>query len=144
MEIKIVRPAIKTLPYTISDLYINDVFFCNTMEDQDRDLHQDKPILVKARKVKHQTAIPYGRYEVVMSYSEKFKALLPLLTNVPHFDGIRIHAGNTQNDSSGCILPGEKAGEKVVSSRLWTGKLIKLIQDALKKEKVFVTIVPSN
>jgi len=114
------------------------------MEDQDRDLYQDKPILVKARKVKHQTAIPYGRYEVVMSYSEKFKALLPLLTNVPHFDGIRIHSGNTQNDSSGCILPGEKAGEKVVSSKLWTGKLIKLIQDALKKEKVFVTIVPSN
>jgi hypothetical protein len=144
MEIKIVRPPIKNQPFTISEMFVNDEFFSHVMEDRDRDIYQDKPLLVKARKIKHETAIPYGRYEVVMSYSEKFKAFLPLLTNVPYFDGIRIHAGNTQNDSSGCLLPGNKDGDKVVSSKLYTGKLIKLIQDALKKEKVFVTIVPSN
>jgi hypothetical protein len=144
MEIKVIRPKIADTPYTISDLYVNDVFFSNVMEDRDRNLHQSNVEEVKAKKVKHETAIPYGRYEVVMSFSERFKMLLPLLTNVPGYEGIRIHAGNTEADSSGCLLPGQKSGNKVINSRSTTSKLIKIIQDALKKEKVFISIVQSN
>lgn len=144
MEIKVIRPKIQDTPYTISDLYVNDVWFSNVMEDRDRNLHSNNIAEVKAKKVKHETAIPYGRYEIVMSYSERFKMLLPLLTNVPGYDGIRIHAGNTEADSSGCLLPGTKSQNKVINSRATTSKLIKTIQDALKKEKVFITIVPSN
>jgi hypothetical protein len=144
MEIKVIRPKIADIPYTISDLYVNDVFFSNVMEDRDRNLHQSNVEEVKAKKVKHETAIPYGRYEVVMSFSERFKMLLPLLTNVPGYEGIRIHAGNTEADSSGCLLPGQKSGNKVINSRSTTSKLIKIIQDALKKEKVFISIVQSN
>ena len=144
MEIKVIRPKIQDTTYTISDLFVNDVFFSNVMEDRDRNLHSNNPEEVKTKKIKHETAIPYGRYEVVMSYSERFKMLLPLLTNVPGYDGIRIHAGNTEADSSGCLLPGIKSGKTVINSRSTTSKLIKTIQDALKKEKVFITIVPSN
>jgi hypothetical protein len=144
MEIKVIRPKIADTPYTISDLYVNNVFFSNVMEDRDRNLHQSNVEEVKAKKVKHETAIPYGRYEVVMSFSERFKMLLPLLTNVPGYEGIRIHAGNTEADSSGCLLPGQKSGNKVINSRSTTSKLIKIIQDALKKEKVFISIVQSN
>jgi hypothetical protein len=144
MEIKVIRPKIQDTTYTISDLFVNDVFFSNVMEDRDRNLHSSNPEEIKAKKIKHETAIPYGKYEVVMSYSERFKMLLPLLTNVPGYDGIRIHAGNTEADSSGCLLPGIKSGKTVINSRSTTSKLIKTIQDALKKEKVFITIVPSN
>lgn len=74
---------------------------CNTLEDTVRDLKSE------ADKVYGQTAIPAGRYKVVMSMSPRFKRVLPEILNVPYFTGIRIHRGNAAKDTEGCILPGK-------------------------------------
>jgi hypothetical protein len=73
------------------------VKFCDTIEDA-----------VRAEKVMHKTAIPAGRYKLIMSYSNRWKRVMHQLVNVPNFEGIRIHPGNTADDSSGCILIGKK------------------------------------
>ena len=82
--------------YTIGTLYIDGVRFCDTLEDAVRD-----------EKIKHRTAIPYGTYSVIVNRSPKFGRDLPRLLDVPNFDGILIHRGNTAEDTSGCILVGE-------------------------------------
>ena len=108
--------------YTIGRLYVNGELWCNTLEDKVRDLTKEK-------KVPGKTAIPAGTYKVVLTYSNKFKRRLPLLLDVPFFTGIRIHAGNTADDSEGCILLGEnKEKGKVLNSRYWVNKLIGLIE----------------
>ena len=87
-------------------------------------------------------AIPEGRYAVVISYSPKFKQWLPILLGVPMFKGIRIHAGNTPEDTAGCILVGEnKEKGKVLNSRLWLNRLKEKIVEAKEKgEAVWITI----
>lgn len=86
--------------YTIGKLYIDGVYFCDTLEDKVRDLIVEK-------KVMHETAIPPGSYKVVVNKSPKFQRELPRLLDVPYFEGILIHRGNTARDTSGCILVGE-------------------------------------
>lgn len=97
-KIKLKRTDYKET-YTVGRLYINGDYFCDTLEDRYRDLSKEK-------KIYSRTAIPYGVYKLVISYSPRFKRLLPLLLNVPFFKGIRIHAGNSSKDTSGCILVG--------------------------------------
>jgi hypothetical protein len=80
---------------TIGELHVNGVFECFTLEDT-----------VRPVKIKGETAIPEGRYEVVVNFSERFQRPLPLLLNVPNFEGVRIHPGNTDKDTEGCILVG--------------------------------------
>lgn len=107
MNILIKRIAKKD-NYTIGKLYINGQYFCDTLEDKDRGLKQsDNIITIKAKKIFGKTAIPIGTYNVVLSYSPKFKKILPLVENVKGFSGIRIHQGNTANDTEGCILVGK-------------------------------------
>lgn len=107
MNILIKRIAKKD-NYTIGHLYINGQYFCDTLEDKDRGLKQtDNVISIKAKKIFGKTAIPIGRYNVVITYSPKFKKYLPLVENVKGFSGIRIHQGNTANDTEGCILVGK-------------------------------------
>lgn len=107
MNILIKRIAKKD-NYTIGKLYINGQYFCDTLEDKDRGLKQsDNVISIKAKKIFGKTAIPIGTYNVVLSYSPKFKKILPLVENVKGFSGIRIHQGNTANDTEGCILVGK-------------------------------------
>lgn len=144
MDITVKRPAISDQPFTISELWVDDKFYSHVIEDRDRGIYQKDTLeYILSIKVKHETAIPYGSYQVVMSYSQRFQKYLPELLNVPGFAGIRIHAGNTEADSSGCLLPGIKSGNKVISSRATTSKLISEIAKRSKKEKVFIHIVPA-
>lgn len=80
---------------TIGRLLIDDVFQCWTLED-----------VVRPAKIAHETAIPAGTYKVIITESARFKRRLPLLVDVPGFEGIRIHPGNCAADTDGCILVG--------------------------------------
>lgn len=116
--------------YTIGRLYIDGKYFCDTLEDKDRGLSNDMTLsYIKSVKVYGETAIPTGTYEVVISYSNRFKKKLPELLNVPGFSGIRIHAGNTALDTHGCVLVGQnKVKGKVINSRETMTKLQPLIE----------------
>ena len=88
--------------YTIGPLFINGKYLCDTIEDKVRDFNKDGDLLDGGeKKVYAETAIPYGTYNVELSMSPKFKRLLPLILDVRHFTGIRIHRGNTAKDSVG-------------------------------------------
>ena len=95
---------------TLGKLYINKEFFCSTIEDKYRDLSKEK-------KVYGKTCIPFGTYKVIINMSPKYGRLMPRLLDVPHFDGILIHSGNTEQDSAGCIIVGKRSGQKVINSR---------------------------
>ena len=144
MQITIKRPPIADTVQTISDLLVDNVWFSNVVEDRDRGLHQTDTLqYIQSVKVKHETAIPYGTYQVVLSYSNRFKKYLPELIEVPGYVGIRMHPGNDETDTSGCLCPGIKSGKKVLQSKVTFDKLFSLIQKTIKKEKVFVTILPA-
>ena len=132
----------KKAKYTIGKLYINDKYFCDTLEDTDRGLTQSMTEQqIVSKKVYGETAIPTGTYRIIISYSNKFKKQMPLLLNVPGFAGIRIHSGNTEKDSLGCILVGKnKAVGKVLESRDTYSKLFSVLQEANKKETIKITI----
>lgn len=132
----------KKAKYTIGKLYINDRYFCDTLEDTDRGLTQSMTEQqIGSKKVYGETAIPTGTYRIIISYSNKFKKQMPLLLNVPGFAGIRIHSGNTEKDSLGCILVGKnKAVGKVLESRDIYSKLFSILQEANKKETIKITI----
>jgi len=126
---------------TISSLYIGDTFFCNVLEDVDRGLYFTQPLEeIEKLKVYGKTAIPKGVYEIVITYSNKFQQYLPLLLNVPGYAGIRIHSGNTELDTLGCLLPGVSTGTKVINSRSTFTKLFKILKEASKKERIFIFV----
>lgn len=117
--------------WTIGELFIGDNFECYTLEDT-----------VRNQKISKVTAIPPGTYEVVISFSNKFKKFLPLLLNVPEFSGIRIHPGNVAKDTEGCILVGKRKHSGFISnSREAMSDLMTKLEDMVKKEKVFIEIV---
>jgi hypothetical protein len=126
--------------YTIGILFVNGKVFSNTLEDTIRDINKDGKFNNGEYKISNETAIPYGEYEVVVSYSPKFKRELPLLLNVPNFNGIRIHRGNSNKDTSGCILVGENTQVgKVLNSSKYEQLLVKLLKDC--KEKITIKII---
>jgi len=147
MELILKRIA-KRKTYTIGRLYIReqvmdeylpgyeDRYFCDTLEPTWRDYEHG------AYKVKGRSAIPEGRYAVVISWSPKFKQWLPILLGVPKFEGIRIHAGNTAKDTEGCILIGlNKLVGQVVDSRIWLHRLKQKIVEAKgRDEPVWITV----
>lgn len=141
MEIKLKRIARRNT-YTIGKLYINGQYECDTIEDKDRGLSKEMPLNeIKNIKVYAKTAIPTGRYQVVWTYSAKFNKSLPLLLNVPGFEGIRIHSGNTEEDSAGCIILGQnKVVGKVINSTITCNKVFPKIKEASTKEKIYITI----
>ena len=111
-------------------------YFCDTLEPIWRDYQNGQ------RKIKGRSAIPEGRYAVVISYSPKFKAWLPILLGVPNFSGIRIHAGNTAKDTEGCILVGRnRLVGQLVDSRDCLRRLKQLIVEAKERgEPVWITV----
>lgn len=96
--------------YTIGKLFIEDRHWCDTVEDKVRELHdlnKDGDFDDQGEgKVYGLTAIPEGTYRLTLSMSNRFKRLLPELHDVPGFSGVRIHSGNTAEDSHGCIIVG--------------------------------------
>lgn len=140
MEIVVRRIALKPT-YTIGKMYIDGKYFCDTLEDTVRDLNKNGKFDNGEKKIYGKTAIPYGKYDVKWTYSNKFKKYMPLLMNVPSFEGIRIHSGNTAEDTQGCILVGEnKAVGKVLNSRNAVNKLYQLIKSACNKGTVTIEI----
>lgn len=152
MELLLYRIA-RSDTYTIGHLYIDGKYFCDTIEDKDRGLKQDmSPSVIRATKRKGVTAIPTGRYRVTLEVkSPKFSAkkyeknygfcdgYLPRLINVPGFDGVLIHIGNTAKDTDGCVLVGKntKVG-KVLESRAVFVKLYEELKKA--KDSIYITI----
>lgn len=106
MRIKVIRHTFLK-DRTIGTMYINDLRFCETLEDVDRGLHQEMELdAIKKIKVYGETAIPYGTYNLKMVYSPKYKKKMPLLENIPGYSGVLIHIGNYPKDSKGCLLVG--------------------------------------
>lgn len=129
--------------YTIGRLYVNGKFYCNTLEDTVRDINKNGTFDCGEFKISGHTAIPYGKYEVIVNYSPKFKRELPRLLNVPHFEGILIHRGNTHKASSGCVLVGENTKKgMVLNSTKYELELTKMLKEVQnRKEKITIKIV---
>lgn len=141
MKLLLKRTA-KRDTYTIGKLYIDGVYFCDTLEDKDRGLTQSMTTSeLSQKKVPSKTSIPTGEYQVTISYSNRFKQQMPLLNNVPGFSGIRIHSGNTAQDTDGCILVGKnKSVGKVLESRKTYQELYKILSN-VGNEKIHITIL---
>ncbi len=138
--------------YQIGHLYVDGVYVCDTIEDVDRGLRQDMPLAeIKRIKVKNETAIPRGKYRVLMNrVSPKFsakayymgfcKGKVPYLVGVPGFEGILIHKGVNQNSSSGCIIVGmNTVVGKVTQSQACFEKLYRMLQGA--NDEIWIEIV---
>ncbi len=137
MEIKVVRSVFNPKS-TLGKMYLNGEFFAYTCEDTVRNLNGDPK-----KKIKNETAIDAGKYEVVLTFSNRFKKYLPLLINVKCFEAIRIHGGNTAADSEGCILIGAQGD---MQGRIWNcaskvTNLVAALKSVEKKEKSWIEIV---
>lgn len=142
MEIQVSRIARKD-GYTIGRMSLNGVYFCDTLEDTDRGLNTAMSVdEILAKKIKAQTAIPTGKYDVILTFSPRFKRVLPLLLNVPGYQYIRVHNGNRPDSTEGCLLVGEnKVKGQVINSRATLERLMSvLLECEKKKEKVTILI----
>lgn len=123
-----VKRLYKTENSTIGEMLVDGVFECFTLEDKER------PV-----KIKGETAIPKGTYRVIINESNRFKRLLPLLIDVPNFEGVRIHSGNSNHDTEGCILVGQTRNKNYIGqSRKAFDKLFKKMQAA---KNITLTII---
>lgn len=152
MDVTVKRVYMKD-HYTIGKLYIDGEYFCDTLEDKVRDFNKDGDLLdTGENKIYGETAIPYGRYEITLKVkSPKFSTrleyswcngYLPRILNVKHFDGILIHAGNSANDSAGCIIVGKnKVVGRVLESMDTLKKLYGVLTAASNRgEKIWISI----
>ena len=140
MKLTLKRIALRPT-YTIGKLYIDDAYFCDTLEDTVRDTNKSGKFDNGEQKIKGKTAIPYGTYEIKWTYSPRFKKYTPQLMNVPSFEGIRVHAGNTSADTEGCLILGEnKQVGKVLNSRATINKFYPIIKEDCSNGKVTIEI----
>jgi hypothetical protein len=138
MELKIIRIKSNT-NFTEGKLYINGVYFCDTLEDKDRGLLQTMTMdTIKTIKVYKETCIPYGRYKVIVSMSQRFGKVMPELLNVKGFAGVRIHSGNTIYDTEGCILVGTKSSDGTITN---SRKMFNSLMNILKTQKSISLII---
>ena len=154
MELKVERKWKKDT-YTIGKMYVNGKYFCDTLEDKDRGLKNTDPIAkIKSVKVYGETAIPTGKYEVLMNtISPKFAASsfykrvcggkVPRLKNVPGWEGVLIHSFNTALESYGCVGVGKNTIKgKITESRVTFEKLYKEMKKAYDKgETITIEII---
>lgn len=154
MKLKLERRWPK-VTYTIGRLYIDGIFYCNTLEDRDRGLNQTDPIdVIRKRKIAGETAIPKGTYQVLMNvtspkyagvawYYNFCRGKMPRLKDVPGFDGILVHPGSDALSTRGCILVGRnsKIG-KLTDSRACFQEVYRLMKEAADRgEEITIEIV---
>ena len=141
MEITLIRFAYRS-DYTIGKMYVNDAYFCDTLEDTNRDLNKNGRFDNGETKVYGRICIPFGHYTVDLTMSAHFKRVLPILVGVPDFAGVRIHRGNEPSDTLGCILVGEnKIKGKVINSTPYEEKLVQMMKAAKGRgETISITI----
>jgi hypothetical protein len=126
MELQVIRKISKT--ETIGRLTLDGKHIMDTLEDP-----------------KGPTLIPDGRYEVLLTYSARFGRVMPLISNVPKFSGVRIHPGNTTLDTTGCLLVGRRTFRRTLEhSRAAFDVLFALLERTSKKEKIFITYVTAS
>ena len=114
--------------YTIGKLFVDGVYLCDTLEDTTRII-----------KVMNKTCIPVGTYRIILNFSNRFQRIMPLLLNVPGFEGIRMHSGNSAEDTSGCPLVGKNTIiGKLTESRITFDKLFDILKGA--KDEIWITI----
>lgn len=141
MKLKLKRIALKK-DYTIGKLYIDDVYFCDTLEDAVRDLNKNGKFDNGEKKIYGQTAIPYGTYEVATNvvssrfknrvWAKPYNGKIPRLLNVQSFDGVLLHPGSSQLDTSGCILVGKNT---IVGRLTDSQKTFHLLMQKIKNQK---------
>lgn len=138
MELKLERTFLGE-NYTIGKLYVNGMYLCDTLEDQNRDENQNGKFDGSEKKIYGNTCIPFGRYTVELTFSPRFKRELPILIGVNGFEGVRIHAGNTAQDTEGCILLGKNDIKgRVSNSKAYEVQIIAQIRGAIKKGEAVV------
>ena len=153
LKITVVRKILNECD-TIGDLYVSYPeepntlnFVCNTLEDKVRNPKGTKKEDFK--KVYGETAIPYGTYRVVITYSNAFQKKLPEILNVPLYEGIRIHTGNHKDDTFGCLILGDTP--KISQTKSWVynskknyEKFMKILEPAIKKGRVIIEITDEH
>lgn len=156
MEVRVRRIALKDT-YTIGKMYINGEYVCDVLEDKVRDINKNGVFDNGETKIANRTAIPYGTYEITMDvkstkfsdfeqypWAKEYDGYLPRLTNVPLFVGVLLHVGNSDVDSSGCLLVGEnKVVGKVINSTITFRRLMNehFLPAKQRGEKIYITIV---
>lgn len=149
LKITVVRKILNECD-TIGDLYVSYPeepetlnFVCNTLEDKVRNPKGTKK--EEFKKIYGETAIPYGTYSVVITYSNAFQKKLPEILNVPLYEGIRIHTGNHKDDTFGCLILGDSP--KISQTKSWVynskknfDKFMKILEPAIKKGRVIIEI----
>ena len=145
MKLKLKR-IFKGDKYTIGHLYINNIYFCDTLEDKVRNLPKEP-------KVYGETAIPAGIYEIDMntvspkfksrSWAKKWGGIVPRLKNVPYFEGVLIHPLNKPEETYGCIGVGDnQVVGGLVNSTIQFNRLMRRLVDANKrKEPITIEII---
>jgi hypothetical protein len=123
---------------TLGSLYVDDVWFSWTLEDE---IREQPGVPVEQWKVRGETAIPAGTYQVMLEWSPKFKRMLPELKGVPGYTETKFHAGNKHQDTDGCPLIGfARANATIQQSRAAEGELVRLVDEALRRgEQVTAT-----
>jgi hypothetical protein len=128
----IVRRKIFGEHCTIGELYRDGLRLCYTLED----------VVREGEKIPGATAIPAGTYGVVVNWSNRFGRFMPLLLKVPNFEGVRIHCGNTDKDTEGCILVGRGTGDNCITeSRAAFDALFPLIAEYARTGQATIMIV---
>lgn len=140
--------------YTVGRLFIDNIFFSNTLEDKVRDVNKNGKFDNGEYKVYAETAIPYGEYEITLDvvspkfskyqfYNEVCNGKLPRLLNVPNFEGVLIHCGSNADNSAGCILVGNNTVKGGLTNSKETFKKLYSILDKANKnnEKIVIKII---
>lgn len=122
---------------TQGKLYVNGVYLADTLEPTDRGLDAGMTSTQIADiKINGKTAIPYGNYAITLEYSPRFKRILPTINDVKCFEGVRIHAGNSYQDTAGCVLLGERVQKDIIAnSRQMVDRIQQMIVNSIEADE---------